>query len=174
MSPDVITWIWFVIGLALMVLELFLPGLVVCFLGLGAVLVACLRWIGLFLPLEQSILAWFITSIALLLGLRHLLVRYLPADKSYSFTDEDVEAAGMIVDVTREVISGESSGRVRYAGTTWPAVTREGKIPAGQKAKLLYRENLVWSVEPCAELPKAEGEIETQDKPRDPEPKIRN
>ena len=176
MSADAITWIWFALGVALMFLELFVPGLVVCFLGLGAVVVACFRWLGLFLPVGQSILAWFITSIVFLLGLRHLLLRYIPSERSYSFTDEDVEAAGSIVDVTREVGSGDSTGRIHYAGTTWPAIAQQGQIPVGQKARLLYRENLIWHVEPVSDSSSGgtepEGEGDTTGKAS--EPKIRN
>jgi membrane protein implicated in regulation of membrane protease activity len=152
MSPETITWVWFVSGLLLIGTELFLPGLVVSFLGLAAILVAALRWLGLISGIVPSFTAWFVSSIVLLLGLRHLVLKWLPADTSFQTTDEDIEAIGQIVDVVKEVSSGNDQGRIRFAGTTWPAVTKKGVILAGGKARLLYRDNLVWTVEPHSEL----------------------
>ena len=46
------------------------------------------------------------------------------------------------------VASGNSDGRIRHRGSSWPATCLEGSIPEGKKARLLYRDNLVWFVEP--------------------------
>ena len=145
---ETITWFWLVAGILLIVMELFIPGLVVCFLGAAAIIVAGLRWIGLIPGLTESFTVWFITSIVLLLGLRHFLLRWIPSESSYQLTDEDVTAVGSIVEVIQTVSNTDQQGRIRYAGTTWPAVTRQGTLMPGQKAKLLYRDNLVWVVEP--------------------------
>jgi membrane protein implicated in regulation of membrane protease activity len=148
---ETITWIWLIAGIVLIATELFLPGLVVCFLGAAAIIVAVLRWIGLIPGLMESFTVWFVTSIILLLGLRHFLLRWLPSESTYDLTDEDVGAVGAIVEVV-ETVSDSQQGRIRYAGTTWPAVARQGTLLAGQKAKLLYRDNLVWVVDLHHEL----------------------
>jgi len=36
--------------------------------------------------------------------------------------------------------------------STWPAVSLQGTIRAGQRAVIAYRENLVWMIEPLEEL----------------------
>jgi membrane protein implicated in regulation of membrane protease activity len=154
---DVVTWLWFIAGLMLIATELFIPGLIVCFLGFGAVIVAILRWFGLFTGLAQSFIAWVVTSIALLIGLRHFLLKWVPSESTYSSTDEDFDAVGSVVEVVQEV-SESKQGRIRYAGTTWPATTRRGVLLPGTKAKLLYRDNLVWVIEPHQELPTSEKE----------------
>ena len=129
-----------------MVTELFLPGLIVVFFGLAAVIVACLQWLGLFPGLTESFTVWIVTSLVLLLALRHFMRKWLPSESSVQMTDEDVEAAGMIVEITEP-------GRIRFGGTSWPAVTKEGlPISACKTARLLYRDNLVWVVEPYQEL----------------------
>ncbi len=158
---DTITWMWLIAGIALIVTELFLPGLVVCFLGAAAIIVAGLRWFGLIPGLMESFTVWFITSIVLLLGLRHYLLKWIPSESSYEFTDEDVGAVGAIVEVVATVSDSNQQGRIRYAGTTWPAVTRQGTLLAGQKAKLLYRDNLVWVVESHQELASSSTETES-------------
>ena len=39
-------------------------------------------------------------------------------------------------------------GRVRYRDATWEANCHDHTIEAGRKATLVYRDNLVWVVEP--------------------------
>jgi inner membrane protein len=152
---DLVTWLWLIAGIVLIATELFIPGLVVCFLGFGAVIVAILRWFGLFTGFAQSFIVWLVTSIALLIALRSFLLKWVPSESTYTATDEDFDAVGSIVEVVQEV-SDSKQGRIRYAGTTWPAITRHGILLAGTKAKLLYRDNLVWVIEPHRELPTSE------------------
>jgi len=154
---DIITWIWLIAGLLLIATELFIPGLVVCFLGLAAIIVAGLRWLGLITGLIPSFTVWFITSIVLLISLRHFLLRWVPSESTYTSSDEDLDAVGSIVEVV-QTVSELEPGRIRYAGTTWPATTRHGTLLPGQKARLLYRDNLVWVVESHQELSSAEKE----------------
>lgn len=153
-----ITWVWLIAGIALIATELFIPGLVVFFLGLAAMIVAGLRWIGLLTGILDSFTAWFVTSIVLLLGVRQLVLRWLPSERSFQTTNEDIEAIGTVVDVVHEVSSSDQSGRIWFGGTSWPAVSRQGVIPMGQKARLVLRDNLVWIVEPVTEI---EGKSDT-------------
>jgi membrane protein implicated in regulation of membrane protease activity len=134
-------------GALLIVTELFIPGLVVCFIGLAAMLVAGFRWLGLLTGTVDSFTVWFITSIILLVGLRHFLLKWIPSERTYQMTDEDLDAVGSIVEVVEPVSSSNQLGRVRFGGTTWPAVVKEGTISKGKKAKLVLRDNLVWTVE---------------------------
>jgi membrane protein implicated in regulation of membrane protease activity len=158
---ETITWLWLIAGILLIATELFLPGLVVCFLGAAAIIVAALRWFGLIPGLLESFTVWFVTSIVLLLGLRHFLLKWIPSESSYDLTDEDVIAVGSIVEVVETVSDSNKQGRIRFAGTTWPAITRGETLLAGQKAKLLYRDNLVWVVESHQELSSSAVEQES-------------
>ncbi|HSE40850.1 MAG TPA: NfeD family protein [Acidobacteriota bacterium] len=151
MSPDTLTWIWLIGGFVLIGLELFLPGLISSFFGIAAILVALLRWAGLISGTMASFGVWVITSVILLLTVRQLALKWFPAERSFSLTDEDVEAVGTIVQVIEEV-GTTKQGRIRFAGTTWPALSKEGSLMPGTQAKLLYRDNLVWVVEPISEL----------------------
>jgi len=148
---DALTWFWFLLGLVLIITEFFLPGFVVIFLGVGALVTAAARWLGFFPGLAQSFFFWVISSTVLLVTLRHFAKRWLPSETSFHMTDEDVEAAGEIVEVVTP-IGSHKEGRIRFRGTTWPAICREGTISPGQKARILYRDNLIWTVEPFIEL----------------------
>lgn len=152
MDSDLITLAWLIIGILLIVGEVAIPGLVAIFLGAAAVLVAGLRYAGLIEGLAASIFAWMGLSVALTAGLRGYVRRYLPAETSRGQIDEGVAAVGQVVDVTADVNDADDTGRIRYQGTTWPAISTEGVIPSGARAKLIARQNLAWIVEPVLEL----------------------
>ena len=163
MDADLVTLLWLAAGLLLMATELFVPGLVVVFLGISAVAVAILRWVGLVSDLPLSFLVWMVTSILMVVGLRGVVRRWFPPDESKGETDEELAAFGSIVDVMEDCheASEESAiGRIRFQGSTWPAVTASGIVKRGQRAKLVYRQNLTWVVEPieAPELEAAAGE----------------
>lgn len=147
----ILTLVWLATGLLLMASELFLPGMVTVFLGASAVAVAILRFVGVVSDLPMSFLAWMVLSIVSVVGLRGALRRYFPPDESRGQTDEDLAAFGAIVDVVEDCGEGDSeapSGRIRFQGSTWPAMSASGVVKRGQKARLVYRENLTWVVEP--------------------------
>jgi len=145
------TWIWFIVGVLLIVIELFLPHFVVIFFGAAAILVAVLQWIGLLDSFTASLVVWFVLSVFFLLTLRRALKRWLPSESSFQTTDEDADAVGQLVEVV-SAVGAETQGRIRFRGTSWPAICRERTLEPGEKAKLLYRDNLVWIVEPLHAL----------------------
>ena len=149
MDPDTITWIWFGAGVIFLLAEFVLPGLVVLFLGLGAMLVALGRWLHLLEGVISSFTAWFIISLVLVIFLRQLLARFVPAETSYQSPEENLNAQGTVVEVLDAVDDQHSDGRIRFQGSSWPATCLEGRIASGNKARLLYRDNVVWVVEPA-------------------------
>lgn len=155
MDPDTITLIWVAIGLLLVAVEFFVPGLVVIFTGLGALAVALLRWVGVIEGLPASFATWLVTSVLMVVALRGTLKRFFPPDLMTTQDNEAVAAYGQLVEVLEDVLEPDGdgvSGRVRFQGTSWPAVTSEGTIKKGQKARLVYRDNLAWVVEPAPQL----------------------
>ena len=80
MDIDTITWLWLICGLVLMVSEIFVPGLVVVFLGLSAILVAAGRWLGFIDGLMNSFTFWFVFSLMSVLGIRGLINKLLPGN----------------------------------------------------------------------------------------------
>ena len=139
---------WITAGIILIVLELVVPGMVLVFLGSGALLVALLIWLGLIDAWTAAITTWFVSSLVLLVGLRNLFTRFMPGDaEEAASTDEETDAYGTVVEVA-EAIAPDSPGRIRYRGTTWQAACYGEAMAAGSKARIVYRENLIWIVEP--------------------------
>lgn len=147
MDPELITWIFFLGGLLLMLLETVLPGGVAFFLGAGGLVIAALRALGLIVDPVTALLTWIFLSTALTIALRPFAMRYFGGDVSMKITDEDAEAMGQTVTVI-ESVGEEVPGRIRFRGAAWDARTLEGRLPKGAEARLLYRENLTWIVEP--------------------------
>ena len=146
-DPNVITWYWFIAGILIMLLELLIPGIVIIFFGLGAIVVAIGRWIGLYDSLISSFAVWIISSLMFVILLRKFIRKLFPADEKYQHIKEDLDACGSVVDVVETVNDENDNGRIRFQGTTWPAISEEGIIEAGKKAKLIARDNLAWIVE---------------------------
>ncbi len=140
--------IWLVGGIVLMLLELFLPGGVAFFLGLGATSVALLLFLGLIDSPRQAFTAWFIGSLALLFGLRGAVQWFRLSTVEKSSTNEDMDAYNRIVEVA-ETIPKEGEGRIYFRGTTWQARNYHGDqdLPRESRVRLIFRENLVWVVE---------------------------
>jgi membrane protein implicated in regulation of membrane protease activity len=71
-----LTWIlWVVLGVILIVAEIFTPGFVLLWFGIGAIIAALAALVGLGYPLQ--FLLFFIVSIALTAASRTIFTRYL-------------------------------------------------------------------------------------------------
>lgn len=147
MDPSLITWAFFVGGMLLMLLETILPGGVAFFLGAGGLVIAALRVVGLLADPVTAVLVWVFLSTALTIALRPIAMRYFGGDISMKMTDEDAEAMGQTVKVI-EAAGEERPGRIRFRGAEWDARTTEGRLPKGAEARILYRDNLTWIIEP--------------------------
>lgn len=152
MDGETLTWVFFIGGALLMLLETFIPGGVSFFLGLSGILVGILRTSGILEDPGSSILMWLFSSIALILAMRPLVKKYWGGESYFKLADEDYEAIDEVVDVVEPVNADDNSGRIRYQGISWQARTLEGSLPEGSKARIKYRDNVTWIVEPLDEL----------------------
>ena len=152
MDAETLTTIFFVGGIVLMIIETLIPGGVSFFLGVSGIFVGALRWFGILEDPATSVITWLFTSVALILAMRPLLMKYWGGESSYKLANEDVEAMDQVVDVVEPVNPNDNSGRIRFQGISWQARTLEGEIPAGTKAKIRYRDNVTWIVEPLDEF----------------------
>lgn len=148
MSGEWITLIWLIAGLLLVLSELLHTSLTTLFLGAAAVVVAILRAVGLVDGTVLSFVLWAVTTLGMSVSLRPIARRYLPGESKYDPSNEDRDAYGMIVTVVETVNENDDAGRIRFQGTTWPATSLDGTLPAGSSARLVCREKLAWIVEP--------------------------
>lgn len=147
-EPLFLTWVFVVGGVLLMALETIVPGGVAGFLGLGGLVVAGVRALGWLVDPWTAFITWAFLSVALTIALRPLARRFVEGDTSLDLTNEDAEAMGAVVPVL-ETVREDTPGRIRHRGSSWAAQSVEGTLPKGAKARLLYRDNLTWIVEPA-------------------------
>lgn len=153
---DAFVWFWLILGTVLLVAELVVPGMVLVFLGMGAWAVAALVSGGIVDEPLPAFGSWFGISLVFVVTLRRFAQRLFPAETSIKQVDEDRENEDTLVDAVTDITADNSDGRVRFQGTTWAARALDEPVPAGGRARLLYRENLVWIVSPAALLEKSE------------------
>ena len=148
-TPETLTWVFLVGGGLLMLLETIVPGGVLFFLGLSGCLVAALRFLEVLTDPVASVFVWLVASLVLVVAGAPFLRKYFGGSSSYKLADEDYEAMDQVVTVLEDVTEEGLEGRIRFRGASWRARTLEGSIPAGAHARIVYRDNLTWIVEPA-------------------------
>ncbi len=133
---------WLTGGAVLVLLEFLIPGLVVVFLGLGALLTGGVLFLG-WINDPVALLAFFaFSSILMLATLRRFVMRFYPSDVEKVEADEDKLLIGQKATVVSTVYPSDFSGRVRFSGTTWSARSEHGIIPEGTEVKIVGRDNI--------------------------------
>ncbi len=150
MIPESLSWLqgpggWLILGLLLLILECMVPGLVLIFFGLGALLTAVLTLL-VELSFALQMLFFCSASVALLLGLRKLSKPILFGKSSDAPDKEDF--IGQRGSVT-QAISPLQAGRVLLHGVEWSATAAEA-IPAEHPVEITGRSNLTLEVKPLS------------------------
>lgn len=133
------TIIWATLGILLILSELVVPGFVVFFFGLGALLNALLVGIipGLGTRIPLQLVLWAVSSGVSLALLRRYFAKAFRGSVLDSSRDE--EFVGSTAEVS-ERISPEKPGRVRFEGTTWTAVTYDESIEPGERVDIIQKD----------------------------------
>ncbi|NQY99358.1 MAG: NfeD family protein [Bdellovibrionales bacterium] len=139
---------WLIFGVVLIIAEVILPGGIAFFIGFGALFVGGLYFIGVINDPLTGFTIWFILSITFLFTLKGLVDKFLPHTETKSNTDEDIDAFGEEVEVLAPV-SHQTEGRIRYQGTSWPALSRRENIEffEGDRAIIVFRNNMTWLID---------------------------
>jgi len=139
--------LWLGSGIFLMAIEFLVPGLVLVFVGLGALTVALGMQLGYIDEIPQQFTTFFISSIIYLLTLRFLVLRFVPSVTRKENIDEDEEVIGSIVELVEDINSGEF-GRVKHSGSSWQARAEgDQTILKGEQVKIIGRDNITWIVQ---------------------------
>ena len=139
-------WLWIYAGAALMLLELIVPGFVLCFFGLSAATVGILRFAfgESFTPTLQ-LAAFSVLSVLYIVLLRRSLTKVFVGGKVETKTDFDNESVGRIGKVTVAVCP-PLTGRVMIGDAEWNAAA-DAPIEAGADVRVVAQDNLTMRVE---------------------------
>ena len=142
-SPELI---WFLAGLALILAELVVPGVVLVFFGLGALVTALAAWLGLHGFTAQA--GVFLgSSLVFLFGLRRLIKGWFLGDTKDRDAAMLEEFVGKDVVVLADIPGGPATGKVQLKGAEWQA-RAEISIPKGACVVVRARDGLVLVVAP--------------------------
>src|SRR2546423_1904021 len=125
-----LSWIlWTVLGVILIIAEVFTPGFVLLWFGVGALAAAFASLVGISsLPLQFLIFA--AVSVALTAASRTIFVNYFSREKTGSDLKTGVDALpGKVGTVVTSSKGALHEGAVKVYGSTWTAYPAEGEEP---------------------------------------------
>jgi membrane protein implicated in regulation of membrane protease activity len=129
-------WIfWVILGLVLIVAEIFTSGFVLLWFGIGALAAALLGMIGID-SIALQFMVFAIVSSALTAASRTIFVNYFSREKSGQSLKSGVDALpGKIGTVVSSSRGALQEGAVKVFGSTWTAYPAPGEPPleAGER-----------------------------------------
>ena len=136
-----IYWWWFIAGIMLIIAEFAVPGVFICFFGVGALLTGAAVWLFPSLSLAAQIAIFTVLSVAFLVGCRRFMPQSFRGSKKVDHSDiENDDIAGAEVVVT-EAIAPDAPGKVEFRGSQWSA-RADRAIAVGERASIVRRHNL--------------------------------
>jgi membrane protein implicated in regulation of membrane protease activity len=122
---------WALVGLVLLIAELATVSFILCFIGMGALIVAATTWIGLTPSFSSQLIVFSASSLALLFLLRKTAKKLFAGH-----ADVPPDYAGQKVDVVKPIPAG-GEGTVRYRGSDWIAFSDTNRtIPEGATVQI--------------------------------------
>ncbi len=140
-------WLWLVLGLVLVGLEVLTPGgFYVLFFGIGALVVGTLSGLGWGGPAWFQWLLFSVLSVASLLLFRPHLIRLTRSKERLDPMDTLV---GEVAVLTDDLAAG-TVGKAELRGTAWTVLNRsEGPLARGQRCRVVAVDGLTLLV--CGE-----------------------
>lgn len=112
-------WIWILVGLALIAVEVAIPGgVIMLFFGVSAMIVGVLVALGVGGPVWFQALLFSVMSVVSLLTLRGPVLRRM---NSHGGSAEQVDSIAGAHAVVVEDIAPKGEGKVELRGTSWMA-----------------------------------------------------
>lgn len=139
---------WLIIGVMLFFLELAVPGFILFFFAVGAMLTALAAWLFP-LSLAWQLALFICASLIALFGLRDIIQQRLHTPPSEGDKEEDKDVMLAVAGdkgVVSTAIVPPAEGRIKYSGTTWRAAADE-KIEEGEIVAIVAQKGLVIHVE---------------------------
>ncbi|MFW6142961.1 MAG: NfeD family protein [Desulfovermiculus sp.] len=127
--------IWFVVGIGLAFLELFMPGLVMIFMALGCWIVAVVLLIWPLTVTQQVLLFIGGTVVSIVLLRRWFMKTFRGIASDTAKTGFDDFPQGVHVQVVKG-ISPNTNGRIQFRGTQWDASADE-EIEEGETVEIV-------------------------------------
>lgn len=128
-------WLWILLGLVLLGLELSTPGgFFIAFFGAGALVVGILTGAGIVGPVWLQWLLYSILSIVFLLLFRRPLLEWMKRREPKRPAVDAIEGETAIL--TEDLAAG-GVGKAELRGTTWTVRSHDNRaLPSGQRCRV--------------------------------------
>ena len=134
-----IAWIlWVILGVILIIAEIFTPGFVLLWFGIGALCAAIAGFLGVD-SLALQFLIFAVISVALTAASRTIFVNYFSRERTGSDLKTGVDALpGKVGTVVSASHGALHEGAVKVFGSVWTAYPAEGEEPlkAGERVEV--------------------------------------
>ena len=141
MIPEYCWWWWLVAGMALILAEFIVPGVFICFFGVGAIVTGVVAWLFPALSFAPALLLFTVLSVLALLLCRRFMPKSFRGGVKIDHSDienDDVAGAEAVV---VEAITPDAPGKVEFRGARWTA-RADRPLAVGERAKIRERRNL--------------------------------
>jgi membrane protein implicated in regulation of membrane protease activity len=134
---DFVWILWVVLGVILIVAEIFTSGFVLLWFGVGAIVAALAALVGFGYPLQ--FLLFFVVSIALTAASRTIFTKYLmrESEDGGGYKSGAESLPGQVGTVVTSSQGALSEGAVKVYGSTWTAYPAEGEAPLEAGARVV-------------------------------------
>ncbi len=147
---ETFTIIAIIVGIALIIMESFIPGGISMSIGISTLFIAIGYQLGIIESPANMFLSWALLSLVFSsIGLI-IIKKFFASDEEHQYCSEDsTDALGEKAIVVEDV--DQNGGRVQFRGTSWLATTLDQKFSKGEEVKIVSRDNLTWIVESSKE-----------------------
>jgi membrane protein implicated in regulation of membrane protease activity len=142
-SPEII---WFILGLAMLLSEFIMPGLIIAFFGFGVWVVAILCLIIPEISINLQLFIFIISSVVLLLALRNQVAKVFKGfEKQKNIAAEDVDdfighRATVVIEIGKN-----KNGKIEFHGTNWNAAA-DVDIAVGEMVEIIGKDSITLKV----------------------------
>jgi membrane protein implicated in regulation of membrane protease activity len=138
-------WLWLLLGLVLLGVEILTPGgFYFLFFGVAALVVGCLAGLGVGGPLWAQLVVFSVLSIVTLAALRPYLVRWTRSGER----PDPVDRLESEVAVLADDLAPGAYGKAELRGTSWTVVNHDQRpLARGQRVRVVRVDGLTLWVE---------------------------
>jgi membrane protein implicated in regulation of membrane protease activity len=133
--------IWFLVGVGFIFLEFIIPGLVIAFFGVGAIITALIISV-VTVSIVGQVIIFSVSSVLSIIFLRKYFTKIFAGKETgaENYGDFNVDV-GMMVPVVELIEPSVIGGKVKYQGTIWEAKA-DTVLSPGESVEIVGRENL--------------------------------
>ncbi|BCS89152.1 NfeD family protein [Pseudodesulfovibrio sediminis] len=135
-SMENVLWlIWLSVGVIFIVAELIVPGFIIVFFGVGALIAGATAFFGSTIPIQ--LIVFGVSSLVMILVFRKTMAKTFAGSDADDDSEENDSAIGQMAEVV-EAIKPPHVGRIKFQGSFWNALCDE-TIETGTMIRIVNR-----------------------------------